>query len=316
MVITAASTLTDTHFTKSTGFEQLELAGGALAESVTGLGAGFLGAFATGVSVTDTATQATAQTFTWASGLYGQPVTIVHTTDAVGTANTHNQTITTGAGNDNITVTAASFVGVAAGTGATIAVSTGAGNDNITVATATQLAQTTTAPVIITGGLGADTIVSTGVNITTGGGVLTTTYVIASGDSTTTAYDSITGFDIGTGVLLPSTLDLAGTPAVVTYAATAPTGYTAAQLTVAVTATSGLVVFAGTSAAALTLAEKIAAVQSVVTTNATDVAVFTHGANTYVFENSAIDTVVELVGVAGTNLIAANANLAGSILVL
>jgi len=317
LVITAAATLTDTHFTKTTGFEQLELAGGALVESVTGLGAGFLSAFAGGVSVTDTAVQTGANTFTWSSGLYAQPVTIVHETTYVGTAAGGNQTITTGAGNDNITVIASSWVGVAGNNGATIAVSTGAGNDTITVTTATQLAQTVTAPVVITGGLGADTIVSTGVNITTGAGVLTTTYVIAAGDSTTTAYDSITGFDLGTAGLLPSTLDLVGTGAVTTYAATAPTGYTAAQLTVAVTATSGLVVFAGTSASALTLAEKIAAVQSVVTTTTTDLAVFTHGSNSYVFQNNtAGDIVVELVGVAATNIIVANANLAGSVLVL
>ncbi len=317
LVITAASTLTDTHFTKVTGFEQLELAGGALAESATGLGAGFLAAFAGGVSVTETAVQTGANTFAWASGLYAQPVTIVHETTYVGTAAGGNQTITTGAGNDNITVIASSFVGVAGNNGATIAVSTGAGNDTITVTTSTQLAQTVTAPVVITGGLGADTIVSSGANITTGAGVLTTTYVIAAGDSTTTAYDSITGFDIGTGALLPSTLDLVGTGAVTTYTATSVAGYSAAQLTVAVTATSGLVVFAGTSAAALTLTEKITAVQAVVVTNAADLAVFTHGSNSYVFQNNAAgDIVVELVGVAATNIIVANANLAGSVLVL
>jgi len=77
------------------------------------------------------------------------------------------------------------------------------------------------------------------------------------------------------------------------------------------------VVFAGTSASALTLAEKIAAVQSVVTTTTTDLAVFTHGSNSYVFQNNtAGDIVVELVGVAATNIIVANANLAGSVLVL
>lgn len=317
LIFTGAATLTDTSFTKTSGFEQLELAGAGVANSVTGLAAGFLRGFAGGVSVTDTAAQTGANAYTWSSGLYAQPVTIVHETTYAGTAAGGNQTITTGAGNDTITVIASSWVGKAANDGATIAVSTGAGNDTITVTTSTQLAQTTTAPVVITGGLGADTITSTGVNITTGAGVLTTTYVVAAGDSTTTAYDSITGFDLGTAGLLPSTLDLVGTGAVTTYAATAPTGYTAAQLTVAVTATSGLVVFAGTSASALTLAEKIAAVQSVVTTNTTDLAVFTHGANSYVFQNNtAGDIVVELVGVAATNIIVANANTAGSVLVL
>ena len=317
LVFTGAATLTDTSFNKTSGFEALELAGAGVANSVTGLAAGFLTGFAGGVTVTDTAAQTGANAYTWSSGLYAQPVTLTHETTYAGTAAAGNQTITTGAGNDTITVIASSWVGKAANDGATIAVNTGAGNDTITVTTSTQLAQTTTAPVVITGGLGADTIVSTGVNITTGAGVLTTTYVIAAGDSTTTAYDSITGFDLGTAGLLPSTLDLVGTGAVNTYAATAPTGYTAAQLTVAVTATSGLVVFAGTSASALTLAEKIAAVQSVVTTTTTDLAVFTHGSNSYVFQNNtAGDIVVELVGVAATNIIVANANTVGSVLVL
>jgi len=317
LVFTGAATLTDTSFIKTTGFEQLEFEGGGVSHSISGLAAGFLTGFSSGVSVTDTAAQTGANTYTWSSGLYSQPVTIVHETTYAGTAAGGNQTITTGAGADNVTVTASSWVGVAGNNGATIAVSTGAGNDTITVTTGTQLAQTTTAPVVITGGTGADTINSTGVNITTGAGVLTTTYVVAAGDSLVSAYDSITGFDLGSAGLLPSTLDLAGTGAVTTYAATAPTGYTAAQLTVAVTATSGLVVFAGTSAAGLTLADKIATVQAVVTTTNNDLALFTHGTNTYVFQNNTTaDTLVELVGVTGTNIITANANTAGSILVL
>lgn len=317
LVFTGAATATDTTFTKTTGFESLQLAGAGVVNSVTGLAAGFLSAFAGGVTVTDTAAQTGANAYSWASGLYSQNVTLTHATTYEGTAAAGNQTITTGAGNDVITVTATAWVGVAAGTGGTIAVTAGAGNDIITVSTATQLAQTTTAPVVITGGLGADQIFSTGVNITTGAGVLTTTYAIAAGDSLTTAYDSINGFDLGTAGLLPSTLDLAGTGAVTTYAATAAAGFSAAQLTVAVTAVTGLVVFAGTSASTLTLAQKIAAVQSVVVANNNDLALFTDGSNSYVFENNTTaDTLVELVGVTATNIITANANTAGSVLVL
>lgn len=315
LIFSAAATATDTTFTKTTGFETLQLLGGATANSVTGLGAGFLSAFANGVTVTDSADQTGVNAYTWASGLYGQNVTLTHTTTYAGTAAGGNQTITTGSGTDTITVTATSWVGVAGNNGGTIAVTTGAGNDTITVSTGTQLAQTVTAPVVITGGLGADTIFSTGVNITTGAGILTTTYVIAAGDSLTTAYDSINGFDLGTAGLLPSTLDLAGTSNLVTIAATAAAGFSAAELTVAVAGT-GLVTFAGTSAASLTLAQRIAAVQSVVTGANGDVALFTSGGNSYVFQNNTTDTLVELVGVAGTNIILANANTAGAILVL
>jgi hypothetical protein len=91
-----------------------------------------------------------------------------------------------------------------------------------------------------------------------------------------------------------------------TYAATTATGFSAAELTVAVSA-AGVVTFAGTSASALTLAQKISAVQSVVTTNAGDSALFTHGTNSYVFNNnSSGDSVVELVGVIGAALLTTN----------
>lgn len=316
--LTTFSAVTDVAFSNVTGMEKLVLdtTGGATTAVGATLGAAAKTAFADGVTVTS-GQLATATTYSFASGLYDKAVNLTLVADGVGTANTHNITVTTGSAADTVKITAAAWVGVGAGTGGTIAVSTGAGDDNITVATSTQLAQTTTAPVVITGGLGKDTITSTGVNITTGAGVLTTTYAIAAGDSLVSSYDSINGFDLGTAGLLPSTLNLEGTSQVTTYAAAAPTGSTASELTVAVTATSGLVVFAGTKASALTLAEKIAAVQAVVVTNNNDVALFSHSGNTYVFQNNTTaDTLVELVGVVGTNIILANANTLDSILVL
>ena len=74
-----------------------------------------------------------------------------------------------------------------------------------------------------------------------------------------------------------------------------------------------MVTFAGTSAAAATLAQKIAAVQSVVITNAGDSAMFTANSNTYVFNNNATaDSLVELVGVTGTGLITTNGDTAST----
>lgn len=314
LVITAASTLTDTHFTKTTGFEQLELAGGALNESVTGLGAGFLSGFANGVSVTETATQAAAQTFTWASGLYAQPVTIVHASAGTLAAASSNQSITTGAGNDTITLTMTSVVG-AVGAAGNATINTGAGNDTINVDFGTgQVVAVTGANVAtINGGAGQDTITINATRLNSLAVDLgTTAFTIAAGQSTVSANDSITGFLVSAGTRISDTLDF-GTSNLLQYTAAAATGFTAAELTVAVSAV-GAVTFAGTSAAALTLAQQVAAVQSVVITATGNTAYWTNSGSTYVFNNdSAGDSLVQLVGVTGvtalvtTNQLAANA---------
>jgi len=314
LVITNAALLTDTSFTKVTGFETLQLQGGALNTSVTGLGAGFLGAYATGVTVTDSVIQSTAQTFTWNSGLYAQNVTLTHATEAVGVASTANQSITTGGGNDTITLTAASFTGATQGQ---LSVSTGAGNDTIVVTTSTLSTTATAQAVTITGGTGADIINVTHTNGSAVTGLLgNIDFVVAAGDSTTTAYDQITGFKVGVAATTVSDgLDL--TAAVLTpYAATAASGHTAAELTVAVAA-AGAVTFAGTLAATLTIADKIAAVASVVVTNNGDSAFFTDSGNTYIFNNeTAGDVVVDLISVTGvTALITTNAAAATSIFI-
>jgi hypothetical protein len=318
LIFTGAATLTDTSFTKVSGFEALELAGGGVDNSVTGLAAGFLSGFANGVTVTDTATQATAKTYTWSSGLYAQPVNLTHVTDAVGVTSSANQSITTGAGNDTITLTAASFTGLTAGVSqGQISVSTGAGNDTITVSTGTLNTAATARAVTITPGTGADVI-----NITSHvNGAATTTLlgnvaiVVSAGESSTTAWDQITGFRAGVTTAGEVSDALTFSNKVLTaYTAAAPTGYTAAQLTVAVSAV-GAVTFAGTSAAALTLADKISAIQAVVTTNNGDTAYFTDSGNTYVFNNeTAGDVVVQLVGLTGvTALITTNAATANAV---
>jgi hypothetical protein len=248
---------------------------------------------------------------TFAGGTFTGAQTLTVTTAADGASAADNATIQTGTGADTITVTAASWVGAAGAAGA-LTVKSGAGNDAITVTTGTILAVTGAAPVSITAGTGADTINLTGINAGSG---LTVTAVIAAGDSTTAAYDIITGFDAATAALFSSTLDFASVT-LTTYAATAATGFTAAELTVAVSA-AGLVTFAGTSAASATLAQKIAAVQSVVITNAGDSALFTHGSDAFVFNNNTSgDSLVELVGLsAATALITANATTLNAIFI-
>jgi len=309
LVFTGAASATDTTFTKVTGFEALELAGGAVDNSVTGLAAGFLAAFPNGVSVTDTATQANAQAYTWSSGLYSGNVTLVHTTDATGTDVTANQQITTGGGNDSITLVAANYTGASSAT--VLSVSTGAGNDTISVTTGTLVTtHITTNGIVVNGGPGQDAI-----TLVHGNGTAATTLlgnariVLTAGESSTTAYDTVTGFLKGDGTKVSDSLDFSTTATVTAYAATAATGYSSGQLTVAVATTTGLVTFAGTSAAALTIAEKIAAVQSVVITNNGDTAFWIDNGSTYVFNNStAGDVVVQLVAQTGaTSLLTTNA---------
>ena len=73
---------------------------------------------------------------------------------------------------------------------------------------------------------------------------------------------------------------------------------------------SGLVTFAGTSAASITLDQAIAAVQSVVATSNGETAVFTYTTSgvtdTYVFNNNTTDSVVKLVGISAAALITTN----------
>jgi len=308
LIFTGAATATDTTFTKVTNFETLQLAGGAVDNSVTGLAAGFQASFPNGVSVTDAANQANAQAFTWSSGLYSGPVTMVHTTDATGATTTSNQQITTGAGNDNITLAAANWTGTASAS--ILSVSTGAGNDTISVTTGTlDTTHVTTNAIVVDGGAGQDNITLVHVNGTAATTLLANARIVESaGQSSTTAFDTITGFLKADGTRVSDSLDFTGTATITTYAATAPTGYTAAQLTVAVAGT-GLVTFAGTSAAGLSAADKIAAVQAVVVTNASDTAFFIDNGSTYVFNNqSAGDVVVQLIGQTGaTALLTTNA---------
>jgi hypothetical protein len=282
--------------------------------SYTSLGAGFKQAFADGVTITSGTLQDGA-TYTLGAGLYNKAmnVTLVSSGDGVSTAD--NITLTTGTGDDVVSVTASSWVGTNVSTGGVCSISTGAGNDTITLTTGTLVGSSAgSAAVTVNGGAGKDTINLTGTNASAAtSGVVT--IAVGSGQSTTDAYDSVIGFDIANGTQVSSKLDVAQTVALTTYSATAPTGFALADLAVAVS-NVGLVTFSGNSAAGASLATKIAAVQSVVTTNNGDMAMFTYGGNTYVFQNdTAGDTLVELIGVTGTSLVTTNATTASAIFV-
>lgn len=302
--LTTFSDVTDAAFTNVSNMEALILdtVAGATTVVKAVLGAAARTAFADGVTVTS-GTTADGAKYTFQSGLYNKNVKLTAAVSADGATTADNVEIVTGSGSDTISLTASSWVGHAT-TGGTITVTTGAGVDTIsvTIGGANVLA---TGIATITAGTGADVITSVGINATTASNQV---YVIAAGDSTVTGYDSITGFDAADGTRFASTLDF-DSFSVGTYAATAATGFTSAELTVAVAATTGLVTFAGTAAASATLAQKIAAVQSVVVTTAGHTALFTHGSNAYVFNNNATsDSLVELVGLSTATAILSGGN--------
>jgi len=201
--------LTDNHFTNLSNLEKLTLSA-TDATSVT-VGSAFNSAFPSGATITQ-ASKDNDETLTYAFGLATVPVTIVLTTDVDGGDNGEAHAITTGSGNDTITVTASSFVSYA-GADATITITSGAGNDTITYTTGTLAdLDASSQAVTITAGAGQDTITKTGTN--GNDAEMTSSFVFAVGDSTTTAYDTITGYDVTAAGDMADELDFAGTAAV------------------------------------------------------------------------------------------------------
>jgi len=188
-----APTLTDSHFTNVSGAEKLTLSG-AGDQSLT-VGSAFTSAFATGVTITS-ANGGAADSFTYAGGLYDQATTVTLTSATAGdsTDSDEDLTITTGDGADTVTITASSFVGGGGADGAAIYITTDAGADTISVTTGTVVNQSTSEVLTIDAGEGADTITLT--TNTANAVTSAANIIIAEGDSLTTAYDTITGFDL------------------------------------------------------------------------------------------------------------------------
>ena len=302
---TSAGTINDNVFAHTTNFESLTLGDTGTLNLTTG---GFFNsAFSTGVTVTAASVGDAASTLDFSMYTSGS-VKLSLTTGAV----TSNATSIVGSAQaDTITVTAASYTGYAGA----VSVNGGAGNDTITVTTA---ATGVSGAVVITGGTGADTI-----KVTSGVASLynTVTYSIAKGDSTTTAYDNITGYVMADGTNFADKLDLSGTATVASNVAT--TSY-ATGITYSIT--SGIVTFGGTGASSMSVADKITALQSIVLTTLDTVAFLDtsnpSSTNTYVFHHdvsgsASSDTVVELVGTTAALLTAtASTYTAGAVYVI
>jgi hypothetical protein len=214
---TTDSTITDNHFTNVTGMETLTLAGTNDISLTTG--AAFNTAVDGAVTISEGAT-GTTDTITYALGLATDDITISSIGSVQTGATTEDVNITTGSGDDTVTFSATSWV-AATGASGECNISTGAGADTITHTVGIIAAVTGVAPAVITGGTGKDTITSTHVNNTAG---LTVTFVVAAGDSLSTAYDEITGFDLATAALDSDTLDFTGTSTVGTLGTSTDSG--------------------------------------------------------------------------------------------
>lgn len=290
----AAGTISDSTFAHVSNIENLAFSNAGAINLTSG---GFFNtAFAGGVNITDGATTVNAVTIDLSLYSAASKITNVGTTGV--------QTITGGSGADKITVTSA-----AAATGAgTVVVTGGAGVDTIKVTDASVI--TVSGTVAITGGTGADSITSAVSDATKA--VSSVIYTVAVGDSVVGTSDSITGYTLGTGVTrLADTINFAGAAIapVAGFAATAVTGHTIADLTVAVSV-AGKITFAGTSAATLTATQ----VESIWTSqisgllNTLETAVWadanaadTHNGDSLVFNHNTLgDSEVILVGVQAT----------------
>jgi hypothetical protein len=289
------STMTDNHFMGVSGAEKIVYDDGGAVSLTTG--SAFASAFASGVTIT-AAGMDDAATFTYAGGTYTGDTTIALTSAGLGNATGENLTITTGAGADTVTVTASNWVGVAGDT-SVISVTSGAGDDTITLKGYNLAANTTTVAIEVNAGTGKDTITFDGDN-----GAGATAYAnitIAGGDSTLTAYDKITGFEVGDATNYSSALNFDGTAAKATaVTADGIAGYTSAELTYTISA-AGILTFAGTSAASLTVAEALGIMDKEITTS-THTAIWTDGTDSYVFNAHANgDSVVHLAGLTGVD---------------
>ncbi|MDA8525279.1 hypothetical protein N9K56_02945 [Planktomarina temperata] len=218
---TGAVTITDGYFTNVSTMEKLVLS--STGDQSLTLGTNFSSAFAT--ATITTATAANEKSIEIAGGLYNGDTTIVATSDGLGDATGESHSIVTGGGDDTITLTASSFVAHA--TGSTITINSGAGDDSITLTTGTLADGAGNQAITIDAGAGKDTVDMTKVNGATANKFGMAKIVIESGDSLSTSYDVIKGFDDGAADgagHLSDSLDFDGTSAVSDFAQSTDVG--------------------------------------------------------------------------------------------
>jgi hypothetical protein len=236
---TTGNALTDTHFTNMSNMEGLTLTNTGGADTTITTGAAFNAAFANGAVITSGNIAAT-QDITVSAGLstVDTTVTIAATTQS-GVA-TETNSITTGSGDDTVTYTDTGWVGdnIANNAQGTLTFDTRAGDDTIsvTVGTLTANGNATGQNITITAGTGQDSITKVGTNADVAIG--TAHYLMAAGDSSTTAWDTITGFDLSTANTFSDGLGFEGTAAVGAFTATADFGTIKSHST-----TTGIITF-------------------------------------------------------------------------
>jgi len=305
------STMTDNHFTFVSNVEALTYSDGG-AVSLTA-GANFASAFSSGVTIT-AAGMDDAAAFTYSGGLADVATTLAITSSAVGNGAGEDITITTGDAADTVTLTASSFTGSGGADGGSIAISTAAGDDTITLTVGDLANQSTSAAITITGGAGADTItVTKTANDDTAQSVAT--YVFNNGDSTTSSYDTITGFDVSDGTEYSDGLDFAGVGAVTDFTNTVDYGTIKSH-----SLTAGVVTFDDAAAFSTALVISSTNLDDVLgylaaNTDTLDVAAFEYDSTgngtadaTMVYSNGATDSLVLLASLTGVDaLISAQA---------
>ncbi len=236
---TTGNTLTDVHFTNLSGFEALTLTNTGAADTSITTGAAFNAAFASGATITS-GDIAAAQDITIAGGLSTVAMTVSIAATSQTGASTETNSITTGSGNDTVTYTDADWVGTTGGAQGTIVIDTRGGNDTISVTVGTLVAADTGSAstgqaITITAGAGQDSITKVGTNSAKAVG--TAVFNFAAGDSSTTAWDSITGFDAA-NTTFSDVLNFEGTAAVSAFTATEDFGIIKSH-----SVTSGIVSF-------------------------------------------------------------------------
>ena len=292
----AAITLNDSHFTKLSNLEKIvsDNDGGAYAFSLTA-GTEFSEAFAAGFEA-DIEVGDEAATLAAGSATTSIKFDVDSQSDAGKDIN-----ITTGTGNDEIIITTAAF------TTSEVNVNTGAGNDSVTYTHSTSTLDLSSDQHDFDLGTGADTLTLSGY---TSGQEDHVVIKIEAGDSLVGSYDVITGFD-DNETNLGMVLDFDGTAAIASAVTSVDVAGFNRDQHVLSSSAAGLVSWTGTSASALSLSSKIAAVQAQFV-SANDTVSFNHGSDSFVFHNDADgDSLVKLVGVTSTGLETSTGTTAG-----
>ncbi|WP_019997747.1 beta strand repeat-containing protein [Aureimonas ureilytica] len=282
----ASLTLTDNNFQFLTGIEEISYTVANKAISITS--GGFTNTnFATGGLKLTLGDSTNAQVNTVDLTTFTGAANVSLNASA---ATTQAQTIITGSGADTVTLLAAGT------TTANHVINTGAGADTITVTI--DGTTITTGNVTINAGAGKDTITIIGDSTANADTAVNTIVRVQEGHSTLADFDTINGAVVSatTGTKQAFQLDFDGNAQKnADVASTAVAGYTTAELTYSVS--NGLLAFSGTSAAALTAAQKATIAQNVITAANSAVA-YVDGNDSFVFHNGATtDSLVKLAGV-------------------